>query len=52
MEVPVYVFSLMKMARLHQVRWLREASFLLTLGLGFAAGSAVSVAAKIIYPSL
>jgi lipopolysaccharide exporter len=51
-EVPVYGFSLFKMARLHQVRWQREASFGLTLGAGFAMGAAASLAGRMIFPSL
>ena len=51
-ELPVYGFSIFKMARLHQVRWLREASFGLTLGGGLAAGLAASVTARMLFPTL
>jgi lipopolysaccharide exporter len=51
-ELPVYGFSLFKMARLHQIRWLREASFALTLSAGFAAGAATSLVAQMIFPRL
>ena len=51
-ELPVYAFSIIKMARLHEVRWLREASFGLTLGAGFAAGVVTSYAGRILFPSL
>ena len=51
-EVPVYGFSLFRMARLHQIRWRREASLGLTLGAGFAVGAAASVAARALFPTL
>ena len=51
-ELPVYVFSIFKMARLHEVRWLREASFGLTLVAGLAAGVVASYAGRMLFPSL
>jgi len=51
-ELPVYVFSIFKMARLHEVRWLREASFGLTLGAGVAVGVLASYAGRMLFPSL
>jgi hypothetical protein len=51
-ELPVYVFSIFKMARLHEVRWLREASFGLTLVAGLAVGVVASYAGRMLFPSL
>jgi hypothetical protein len=51
-EVPVYAFSLFRMARDHQVRWLREASFAATLAVGFAVGITTTWAARMLFPSL
>lgn len=51
-EVPVYAFSLFRMARDHQVRWLREASFAATLTTGFAVGITTTLAARMLFPSL
>lgn len=51
-ELPVYGFSIFKMARLHQVRWLREASFGLTIGGGLAVGLAASVTGRMLFPTL
>ncbi len=45
LEVPPYCFGLLKMARLQQVRWLRELTFLATLASGFVIGWTVKVAA-------
>ena len=51
-EVPVYAFSLFKMARDHQVRWLREASFAATLAAGFAVGITTTLVAQMLFPNL
>jgi len=51
-EVPVYAFSLFRMARDHQVRWLREASFAATLTTGFAVGITTTLAARMLFPGL
>ncbi len=38
LEVPAYCFGLLKMARLQQVRWRRELTFLATVAAGVAVG--------------
>jgi O-antigen/teichoic acid export membrane protein len=51
-ELPVYAFSLFRMARLHQVRWLREASFFVTVGAGLGVGVMASFAGRLLVPNL
>lgn len=51
-ELPVYGFSLFRMARLHQIRWRREVSFGLTLAAGFVVGMSVTFAGRILLPGV
>ena len=51
-EASVYCFGLIKMARLHQIRWTREISIWLTLAAGFAAGELASLAGRALFPHL
>lgn len=44
-EVPAYGFGLLKLARLQQIRWHRELTFLATVGAGVAVGWVGKVAA-------
>lgn len=51
-ELPVYGYSVLRMARMHHIRWLREASFGLTLTAGLAVGVAASLAGRLLFPGL
>ncbi len=45
LEVPAYCYGLLKMARLQQVRWHRELTFLATVAAGFVVGWTGKIAA-------
>jgi hypothetical protein len=51
-EIPAYLYGLWRMGRLHLIRWRREFSLLLTIGLGAAAGGALSYTGRIFLPNV
>ena len=51
-EAAVYLFGLMKMAQLHEIRWVRELSLWLTIGAGFVVGELMSFAGQAVLPHL
>lgn len=51
-EVPTYVFALSRLQSMHVIRWARELSFLLTVGVGLGIGEAASFVGQILLPNL
>lgn len=52
LEIPVYGFGLIKLSRLHQIRWTRDGAVPLVLLTGYAIGALTSVAARALIPSI
>ena len=51
-ESAVYVFGLLKIAQLHEIRWAREVSLWLTIGAGVIIGKLMSFAGLALFPHL
>ena len=52
MDLPAYLYSVIRMNRLHLTRWPRELTLFLMIGLGFALGSLASWLGRALLPNL